>query len=429
LLAVIGEGTSGFWVKAALQRAQLLQSKWAHTDDVALLDEAKVLLERASLRAAASGPLLHARLLGELCDVASQLGAERSEVETMARAVRTCEDALALPIAGGSLEPYVRHAYGVALGRMGHARRDAATVKRGVEQLALAVGTAHRAQAPSFRTTAWANYGWGLRALAQFEDAEENLRQAANASGLAADARRVAPVRWARIKEGEAKALLALGSLQRSRFQMAAAQKLYQQSRSSFGEALTVFTKAEAPKRWARLEEHIGETLAREGEVGDHQLFAQALQEYQRALTINRRESDPAAFARTQFGLGVTYLFWADQGRGLERIRRVAKQSVAAFRAALKVHQELGLVDEVANDQAHLADALFILNRVNRAPDCEPLELLLQAIRADPQARGLWEPAAASLARFDPSKFDASKCPNVDVAFWKETASRGPWER
>ena len=247
-MAVIGEGSSGFWLKAALQRAQLLQSKWAHTDEVALLEEAKGLLERASRRAATSGPLPHARVLGELCDVSSQLGAERSDLEAMARAVQICEDALALPIAGGSREPYVRQAYGVALGRSGHARRDAATVKRGVEQLGLAVGTADRTRAPSFRTMVWASYAWGLRLLAQFGDAEENLRQAAHASQLGAGARHVAPVRWARVKEGEAKALLALGWLQRTRLQMAAAQKLYREARSSFGEALTVFTKSQGPE-------------------------------------------------------------------------------------------------------------------------------------------------------------------------------------
>lgn len=137
---------------------------------------------------------------------------------------------------------------------------------------------------------------------------------------------------------------------------------------------------------WATLQERAGDLLAREGEVAEGYRFNQAVERYQLALRVNRRETDPAAYARTQFGLGVAYLSWADQSMGIEHIRGIAKKSVAAFREALAVRAQLGLVHALPNTKAHLADAIEILDRVSYRSTCEPQKLFAEAVHDDAKA-------------------------------------------
>jgi tetratricopeptide (TPR) repeat protein len=422
-LVLLDESTPRLRVRALFGRARLFEAKWVRSGDLADL------VEEARLLAVASGASDDPRVAHDIpltlehCATASELASEQNDVEGMKQAVARCERVLTGSNLPSYFEPDAHRAYGLSLMRLAASRDDVATLERAVKELETAIEAADRIEGRSAGAAARANYALSLRQLARYTSPEESLRKAVAVSteALTLTSKESRPLQWAQIKRLQGSALLALGWSTRAHFQMKEAARLYQESRAAFADALTVFDRADSPKRWARLEEDTGAAFAREGEIGSPKarLFAQAIASYQRALSVNRRDVDSAAFARTQFGLGGAYLIWADQGSGRKEIVDAATRAAAAYRAALEIYEASGNVVAAANGKAHLAEALSILERMRRVENCESLALRVDAVRAYPRAQGLWGSVQADLDRYDPAKLDRQKCPNVHPSFWE----------
>jgi len=398
--------------RAMMQQAAVLMARYDSLDDREALIAARdlVLQTLQGIRPEAS-PLLLQRLYGDWCRASSELGAQLSDANEIEKGVKACERALALAPSVKRSRAQSSVAYGLALSRLGEARADVSLLRRAVAQAREGLAGLDDQQQRRVRPWALSSLAVTLRALSGREHTSENLAlsRAAFEQSLDLTAKGSDPVRWAKNTLGFAETERRLGWNERGRFQMEAATAHYRKALRAIDEALTVLTKKSHPTLWASLQERAGDLLAREGEIAEPIRFNQALARYQLALSVNRRASDPAAYARTQFGIGVVYLFWADQSMGLDRIRSIAKKSVSAFREALAVRTQLGLVHALGDTKAHLADAVSIVDRVSYRSSCEPRALLTEAIHDNESAKGLWESAATMLQRYEKSD-PAGKC-------------------
>jgi tetratricopeptide (TPR) repeat protein len=402
------------YARALLSQAEVLQDEYESLDDRPALAAARDrVLQALTLVPRDASPLLTQRLYGALCRASSELGAVTGDVAELEKGVQACELALALAPEVEEPRPALTVTYGLALCRLGDARSDVGTLRRAVAQIRTSLAKFDAHTQPVTRAKALNNLGIALRVLSSREDQQKNLELSGSAleESLALSPKRSAPVNWGRNKLGLAESERRLGWVARSRFQMDAAKTHYDRALRAVDDALTVLNQKNQPQLWASAQERAGDILAREGEIAEQFHFNQAVARYQLALRVNRRAVDSAAYARTQFGLGVAYLFWADQSSGLDHIRSIAKKSVAAFREALAIRAELGLLPLIADTKAHLADAVSIVDRVSYRSTCEPRALLEEAVHDDAQAMGLWEPAAASLERYEKSAAQApDKC-------------------
>jgi len=402
------------YARALLLQAEVLQDEYESLDDHPALGAARDrVLQALPLVPRDASPLLTQRLYGALCRASSELGAVTGDAAELEKGVQACELALGLAPEVEEPRPALTVTYGLALCRLGDARSDVGTLRRAVAQIRIGLAKFDARTQPATRAKALNNLGVALRVLSSREDQQKNLELSGSAleESLALSPKRSAPVNWGRNKLGLAESERRLGWVARSRFQMDAAKTHYDRALRAVDDALTVLNQKNQPQLWASAQERAGDILAREGEIAEQFHFNQAVARYQLALRVNRRSVDSVAYARTQFGLGVAYLFWADQSSGLDHIRSIAKKSVAAFREALAIRAELGLAPLIADTKAHLADAVSIVDRVSYRSTCEPRALLEEAVHDDAQAMGLWEPAATSLERYEKSAAQApDKC-------------------
>ncbi|GEM_PF-1271471 len=429
VLSVIDQQTPALWVQALLRRAQLLQQRWTRSEDPRELTEAAELLEKAAGVRAAIPETLAIELALERCDILSQLAASRGDVEALRRAVALGESTLKRASLPASYEWAAHRAYGVALGRLGWAMGDVPLLEKAVEQLEAAVEVADRIGVKGPRVATRASYASALEDLSGFTGNVDTLSKATAVSteALSLISKQASLLWWGQLKQLEGNELLALGWRERADMQLKSAIRFYQESRAAFAEAQGVFSKKETPKRWARLQEQMGLAFAREAESDGRRtlpLINQAIGAYEGALTVNRRPEDPIAFAGTQFGLGITYLIWAERSRSHQQVRDAAKHAVNAFRTALGIYQEAGIVASAAHSKAHLADATDRLELAKGAKTCEALRLRVEAVREFPLAGGLWSPVAVTLERYDRSRFDRNLCAKVHPSFWEGAPKR-----
>lgn len=423
-LGVLDDKTPHLRVRALIGRSKLFERRWARSHEPEDLSQAVQLLTVAADVRGVTAPGLIAQLALERCDKGSELAFLGDDESGLREATGQCEHALAQ--SDGLSEPRragAYHVHGLALGRLGVSSHERAIVERSVQEFEKALEAADRAPDQRAGASVRANYAWALQRLASYTSDAAQLQKA---SVMISEALKLVrkedqPFLWGELKQLEGGALYALGWNVRALFQIDAAIRLYQQARAAYAEALTVFPKAESPKRWARLMEKIGASFAREGEISRSQvpLFNQSIASYQRALSVNRQNDDPLAFARTEFGLGSTYLIWAEEARYRAQVKTPATRAVHAFETAIEIYEKAGKVTRAANARAHLADALDELERATGVKDCRALALRVQAFRANPRAQGLWMPVEATLARYDPKKLDRTQCAEVDESFWQ----------
>jgi len=395
--------------RAMMQQAAALADRYESLDDRRALTAARDQVQQIiqGLRADAS-PILLQRLYGDWCRASTELGAQLDDASEVEKGAKACERALALAPSVEKQRPRLSVLYGSAMSRLGDARSDVGLLRGAVTRINEGLAGLKR---PNARAQAFNHLAVALSALSEREAKRENLGLASAAFERASQllSKRSDPMAWAKNMIGYAENERQLGWFERSRYQLEAAKVHYGKAVRAIDEALTVLTKNSQPARWASLQQRAGDILARDGELSGQVRFNQALMRYQLALSVNRRASDPAAYAKAQFGIGVVHLIWADQSMGLDHIRGIAKKSVTAFREALAIQTQLGMVKAQADTKAHLADAISIYDRVSYRSSCEPEKLLHEAVRDDPKASGLWEPAATTLARYREAK-SASKC-------------------
>lgn len=423
ILSVLDQRTPNLRAQALLERARLLHARWARSGDQHDLSEAVRVMQEAARVSGVTGETLVIAIALARCDLESEVAIRLGDVQGLKQVVTECERLSELRSLPESFSAEAHRSYGVALGRLAVVVGDAAMESRAVEQLEQAIEAADRVEGKHAGVKALADYAWGLLQLGRWSTSMETGRKAASVSAeaLALTSKQAAPLLWGQIKQLQGTTLVELGWKLRAAMQLEDAASFYRQGRAAFVDALSSFSKDDNPKRWAELQRRMGQAFAREGELAGPQrssLFGQAIACYERALRVNDRKQDPEGFAEAQFGLGGVYLIWADQ-EGLRLAHDTAKRSVAAFRTALDVFQELGRIKSIADTKAHLADALGILELSNSASACDAALLRLEAVRADPLARGLWRPAQMGLADYARSQRDWTRCPQLPPHFWE----------
>jgi len=420
VLEMIDSRTPNLRARVLLDRAQLLRSRWARSREARDLSEATRTAREAAVVPGARAETITAAVALTRCDLESETASQLDDVPGLNRTVGECErlHERALP---ESSTAELDRSYGLALGRLAIATRDSQMMERAVEQLERAIEEAERLEGRRAGVKMHADYAWGLLQLAALTASLETARKAASVSAQALNltSKQDAPPIWGQLQLLHGVALEELGWKLRASFQMPVAIELFRQARAAYARALEVFSKDMTPKRWAELQERIGQTLWREAESGGQQsqrLFAQAIECYERALTVHRREVDPAAFAHAQLGIGTAYLVSADQ-RVKAPAREAAKHAATAFRAALDVYQQAGMLKRVGSAKAHLAEALAILDLGNGAYACDVLRLRVEAVAANPAAAGPWESAQTALNRYEQTYVDKLKCSNLPAGF------------
>jgi len=420
VLAMIDSRTPSLRARVLLDRAQLLRNRWARSSEIRDLSEAARAAREAGAVPGVQAETLTAAVLLTRCDLESEVASWSDDVPALKRAAAECE-----PVQGHALPESsaaeADRSRGLALGRLALATRDSHMMQRAVEQLERAIEGADRLEGRRAGIKMYADYAWGLLQLARLTASLETARKAesVSAQALQLTSKQDAPLIWGQLQVLRGAALEDLGWEFRAGFRMPVAIGLFQQARAAYVQALAVFSKDATPKRWAELQEHVGQTFWREAESkgGETQLlFAQAIDCYERALTVHRREDDPAAFAHSQLGLGAAHLVSAD-ARVKAPAREAAKRAAAAFRAALEAYQQAGNQKGVGHAKAHLAEALAILDLGTGAHGCDVLRLQLEAVAANPAAAGPWELAQTALDRYDQAYVDKLNCSNLPAGF------------
>ncbi len=427
VLDVIDQRTPKLRARMLLDRAQLLRSRWARSGDPRDLSEALRVAREAAAAVGSATEALSLAVALTRCDLESEISSRQDDAQGLRQALAHCQNLMEQPALPQASVPEAHRSYGVALLRLAFATRDEATMRRAVEQLERAIESADRLEGKRAGLKVQADYAWGLLQLGRMTKEIETTRkaQSVTAQALEQTSKPAAPLVWGQLQRLHGIALLDLGWQVRAAFRMEMAVSLYRQSRVAFAEALSVFSKDLTPKRWADLQEWMGQAYYREGEIAERQradLFNQAIACYERALTVQRREQDPVGFAQAQVGLGSAYLMWADQ-KVKGPARDMAKRAESLFLTALDIYQQAGRAKATAHAKALLADALDILQLTTKTRACDALRLRVEAAHDDPGAGGLWNPVQTQLDRYDQARVDEMRCQSLPPGFVPKPAS------
>jgi tetratricopeptide (TPR) repeat protein len=178
--------------------------------------------------------------------------------------------------------------------------------------------------------------------------------------------------------------------------------------------ALTMVSKETEPELWAKLQDDLASSLARNPMGVRAENLEQAISHYQLALKVRTRQEYPGEWASTQNNLANTY---RDRIRG-ERAENVEK-AIQYYQEALEVRTQELDPEHWAMTQANLAGAYLKRIRGNRA---ENLEL---AIQCSQQALGVftrhtfpqfWMQAKNSLGEACRVRIYGSRTENIELA-------------
>jgi hypothetical protein len=432
VLSLLDQRTPHLRAQALIDRARLLQSKYARSGNPGDLREAVRLTQEAATTPGATVNTLVIAVAAARCELESDVAARRDDVAAMKLAAAYCEPFATSSSLPEESEPDLHRGYGLALARLGYAATDTDLLRRGVGELERAIEAADRIEGKRAGLKTQADYALGLLLLSRATGSPEVSRKAVVmiSEALELTSERTAPVQWGQLKHRQGLALVDLGWKMRAAFQMDEAIGLFQEGRAAFEAALRTFSKTDNPSRWADLQQAIGMALAREAESnpGRRDLITKSVDSYQRALSVIRREDDPAGFAQAQLGLGSTYLIAADA-----RVKRASKDAAtlaaAAFRLALESYEKAGRIRAAAHAKAHLADAVSLLQLASGKPACDAVLLRIEAVAAYPYAAGLWRPAQLDLDGFDRSYFSPGRCPQLPRSFWEQAPKPKPKAR
>jgi hypothetical protein len=424
VLSVLDQRTPNLRAQALLERARLLQSRWARSGRAADLTQSLQLVQEAAATPGASAETLAIAVAVARCEVESDASSRRWDTAGLKRAAAYCQPLLSRATLPEESEPELHRSLGLSLGRLAYATDDTALIEQAVTELERAIESADRIEGRRASVKAQADYAWALLVQSRMNMSGEPARKAASVlnEALELTSRQAAPLQWGQLKHHQGLALLDLGWKARAAFQMEEAIGLYQQARAAFTAALGTFAKDDNPRRWADLQQAVGKTFAREAEskpANKRDLILDAVAHYQRALAVLPRESEPAEHAEAQFGLGSAHLI-ASHARVKRAAKEAAKLALAAFQPALEIHQKLRNIKAAAHTKAHMADALAILNLGVPAHLCDAVELRIEAVSEYRNASGLWMPARLDLERLDRQYFSRERCPRLPASFWEQ---------
>ncbi|MHC8508967.1 MAG: cyclic nucleotide-binding domain-containing protein [Rhodospirillales bacterium] len=154
------------------------------------------------------------------------------------------------------------------------------------------------------------------------------------------------PWEWAALQDNLGTALYRLETSKD-----AASSKTLKKSLNAYRNAALVYTREEAPAKWASLQTGIARVAQILGKHrNDPQLLEQAIAACEQALLVRSRSRTPGLWASTQNNLG-TALFLLAQMTGRDSALGYAAE---AFRAALSVYKERGPVRMVATVERNL---------------------------------------------------------------------------
>ena len=120
---------------------------------------------------------------------------------------------------------------------------------------------------------------------------------------------------------------------------MAGKPQYYREAAAAYEQALTVFTGAQHPLRWAYLMNHYGVLLTALGEhLSGTAALEQAVMVFRKSLDVRRRETMPLLWAQTASNLGAAAFALAKRSGDGATLREAA----ACFEGAVDIYAQNG---------------------------------------------------------------------------------------
>ena len=254
-----------------------------------------------------------------------------------------------------------QHNRGLALGILGVMEQSEKRLKEAIHSFRESLRGLARQQTPLLWSMVQSSLGVALSDLGELEESTERLEEARETFAAALKARESIPLAWATTQHNLGTTLLRLGELEESTERLEEAVKV-------FNSVLKIRRRDVLPQAWATTQRSRGIAFSNLGFLEKDEIrLRQAIIIFDDVLRVATQSRVPQAWARTQHSLGIALLrlgkLEGNKNRS-EKAVEAFRKAVEAFDAALEVHKRELLPQVWAATQRHRGTAFMILGIV-----------------------------------------------------------------